>query len=474
MLKNIKWATGALKKVPTFFRMELQYLEFQMCDGLFSLRELSGSFDVLSNGSSINVVTVTKRGPGKASSLKILQATNSNGISALVARFNESFEFKASLFYEVGGKCIPKTLRVNVNRVCRIENTNEYSFQLLGHADIPLHQVPNTRECIYEVPLQTINSKVVVGKICVKLNMFENKRDFDLDDDASISSIGSNLSFMQAESQQKTASTSRRTGGKLQEAGAPRRFARTSSTDIEAILTEMSIVKMNLDKALADKSNMEAIHKDEIQELAQLRLDNASLLSKLNHQDETITNMQQTNDMLCRTMEKLQSTLATKEKELRLMKKERHIYLKKDRIFDLKDKSSLLNELTSKEDVISTDDQESDDNALSKTSSISDRRTLFSSDEVDFLYMKSLTKASLFNDDVAVLLKEQNLRQDQTTPKGSVSTSRTSLFNDEDHDVTKSLEADVPPNPTQKKTKKLKSRTSGQSLHDSYVSFSSL
>lgn len=41
---------GALKKVPTFFRLEIQKIEFQVCDGFFSLRDLQGSQEVVSSG----------------------------------------------------------------------------------------------------------------------------------------------------------------------------------------------------------------------------------------------------------------------------------------------------------------------------------------------------------------------------------------------------------------------------------------
>lgn len=510
--------SGALKKVPTFFRLEIQNIEFQICDGFFSLRDLQGSQEVVSSGENktytnrylylsmyifyvsfathfswictiyyhlscflgtcINVVIMTKRGPGKSSTLKQLQATTTAvGGHVLCAKFQENFDFKASLFYETDGTCIPKLLRLNVNRVCRIEDSNEYSVLLMGYVDVQLHDVPNTGENVFQIPLTVIDSKSILGTLTVKIIMFENKRDFDLDDDASVSSIGSNLSFMQKENissvhHKKTSSTPtsiqnrtasrRKTGGHIPEAGLPSRFSRSSSAEVETLLTEMSIIKMHLDKALADKSNMEATHKDDMREVAQLRLERVTHIDTLKAQEEQITDLLRNNDMLCKAMTKLQCTLVAKEKEINALKQERKVYLKNDRILDLKDQA-LLAELTKAADqipttsnmkplsfpphssnVAATDCETGEDNSKDY------RGSLFEPDEVDSEASATLkqmpSKAVLFNEDVIELLwshtppAELNKRRSSTSnlelPSSSnVMVERRPLFTDDDEEA---------------------------------------
>ena len=381
---------------------------------------------------------MTKRGPGKSSTLKQLQANaTTTGTHVLSAQFQEDFDFKASLFYETDGTCIPKVLRLNINRVCRIEDSSEYSVVLLGYVNIQLHDVPNTGADVFQTPLTTIDSKSISGSLTVKLIMFENKSDFDLDDNASVSSIGSNLSFMQRENvssiNNKKSSSSvavqnrsaarRKTGGQMPEAGLPGMFTRTSRPELETLLTEMSIVKMHLDKALADKSNMEATHKDDMREVAHLRMERVAQADALKIKDEQLVELQRNNDMLCKAMTKLQETLVAKEKELNYHKQERKAYLKNDRILHLKDKA-LLAELTKASEHIpaATSSEEyltlplpaansllvQDTTAL--TSFDEDNKTkLFEPDEVDYEATATLkkhpSKAALFNDDVVELLK---------------------------------------------------------------------
>ena len=391
-------------------------------------------------------MTLTKKGPGKATALKQLQATTAmDGAKVLIAQyFNEIFDFKASLFYETSGKCIPKVLRLNVNRVCRLEDSNDFSVTLLGYVQIPLHDIPNTGNNTLHVPLTLINTNVT-GIINVKLTMFDSKAGFDLDDDASVSSIGSNLSFMHKEnasSHQSKNSSRRTTVSNIPEAGRPKSKSRSAVAELETALAEISIVKMHLDKALADKANMEALRKDELKELALLRLEVASCKDSMKGKDELIAKLQRDNDMLCKAMNKIQESYVEKEKELKILKQERKEYLKNDRILDLKDKA-LLAELTKTKHEVSNEFASMTSNP-EDSNETSDGQYLFKNDEVDHELLTSLkerpTKAILFNDDVVELLNDHMLRKKNDTSNSkrhgaALNEKRPSLFNDDDVDI---------------------------------------
>lgn len=209
------------------------------------------------------MVSVTKRGLAKSSVLKQVQAT-SNGI--LVVNFGESFDFKASLFYDSNGNCNPKTLRLNINRVCRIEETREYSTTCIAYCIVNLHEVPKIGVGSFHLPLVMVDCGTATGFLNIKVAMFDmDSADVGLED---TSSIGSDLSFMHKEvKSSRYAAPSKKNvrrvvGGAVPEAGKPAKFSQPDSSDVENLLTEMSIVKMHLDRAIADKETTEAHSRD--------------------------------------------------------------------------------------------------------------------------------------------------------------------------------------------------------------------
>jgi regulator of replication initiation timing len=238
-------------------------------------------------GTSINIVSVTKRGASKSSILKQVETINGQ----LTVSFHESFHFKASLFYQSNGKCIPKIFRLNINRVTRSsENQHEFITTCVGHVVIELHDHANTGTVNYQLQIydedsshggngNTGNSK---GKLEINLNIISNVEDGLMDDVDNCSSIGSDLSFIQKEQHPSTSnsasprkSSSRLVGGVLPEAGKSSNWSFNTTTvlqqETEVKATEISIVKMHLERMIVEKENLEAIQKMHLKEISKLQ-----------------------------------------------------------------------------------------------------------------------------------------------------------------------------------------------------------
>jgi regulator of replication initiation timing len=482
MLKNLKWASGSLKKVPTIFRLELLDLEFNVNDGYFSIQQHDIN-TVISTGTSINVVSVTKRGLAKSSILKQVQA-GSNG--QLVVRFNESFNFKASLFYDSNGRCIEKILRLNINRVCRIDESMEFSTTCIGYVVVNLHDVTNTGNTDFRIPLVMIDCESATATLVIKLTMATG--DFGADD---TSSIGSDLSFMHKEVRSaRNQSGSKRSvhrvvGGSMPEAGTPGKFSSPERIEMENLLTELSIVRMHLDRAVADKETSEARCRDLNRELQALQTELKTCQVNIQTEKKTQREELDSSGAMAASqavkIEQLESALLSLTAEVGDLKIKLKTQVQEPAICtenialmtELQSTKKQLASITSKynalteevekkrlsllsdsgkakvDGVIIRKDLFSDDgddldicdsatlNSVKGTGSGNGGKgSLFSTDDVDVTFRAKPTRTSLFNDDVVELLKDRPVSAAAaaagTVPNSSVSsyggTAQSSMY----------------------------------------------
>jgi hypothetical protein len=254
---------------------------------------LSDHSNSITLGTSINIVSVTKRGASKSSILKQVEKVSNQ--QHLTVQFHESFNFKASLFYDSSNKCHPKIFRLNINRVTRSEQNNyEFITTCIGYVIVELHHHANTGTTSYQLPIRVESGggeaaagggkSSPYGELEINLQMLSNLDDV-VDD---TSSIGSDLSFIHKEqtispqhsrksSQGTPASPShphRLVGGTIPEAGKSN-WSFNSTTilqqETEVKLTEISIVKMHLDRMTVEKENLESIQKMHLQEIIKLQ-----------------------------------------------------------------------------------------------------------------------------------------------------------------------------------------------------------
>lgn len=263
MLKNFRVAVGGLRKTPTIFHLELEKIEFNS-PGSSQYVSLLHEEDAVSVGTSINMVSINKRGSSKSSTLKQVQIINGK----LTCIFNDGYDFKATLFFENNGKCQEKKFRMNVNKVSRVEGRNEFSTVVLGTVVINLHEITGTEPTALRIPVVK-DDKSTNAIVELKLFQVETNGAFFSDD---CSSIGSDLSFMHKETQQTRNDRSRVVGNVIPEAGQPSKWGnKTRTPEMEALLTEISILKMHLDRLNGDKESVMQTNKDLTNQVTHLK-----------------------------------------------------------------------------------------------------------------------------------------------------------------------------------------------------------
>lgn len=147
--------------------------------------------------------------------------------------------------------------------------------------------------------MENNNSTSYKGELEINLNIISNLEDSILDD---TSSIGSDLSFIQKEptplrkSSTTTSHSNRIIGGTLPEAGKSSNWSFNATTQLqqetEVKLTELSILKMHLDRTIVEKENLESIQKEHLKEIQLLQNEIKQLklerVNTLNLQDLSI------------------------------------------------------------------------------------------------------------------------------------------------------------------------------------------
>ena len=121
------------------------------------------------------------------------------------------------------------------------------------------------------------NQTSLKGELEINLSIVSNLEESLLDD---TSSIGSDLSFIQKEPTPRrqpssNSSPNRLVGGTLPEAGKSSNWSFNTTTQLqqetEVKLTELSIIKMHLDRVIVEKENLEAIQKQHLKEIQLLQ-----------------------------------------------------------------------------------------------------------------------------------------------------------------------------------------------------------
>jgi hypothetical protein len=172
------------------------------------------------------------------------------------------------------------------------QNNYEFITTCIGFVIIELHHHANTGTVTYHLPIQGDASAAAggttsIGELEINLQMLSNLDDI-VDD---TSSIGSDLSFIHKEQTISPQHASRKStnqsnfpsspsshrvvGGTIPEAGKSSNWAFNSTASLqqetEVKLTEISIVKMHLERMIVEKENLESIQQMHLKEITKLQ-----------------------------------------------------------------------------------------------------------------------------------------------------------------------------------------------------------
>jgi hypothetical protein len=205
------------------------------------------------------------------------------------------------------------------------DNQHEFISTSIGHVIIELHEHANTGTVNYQLPIYDegtgtastststgVGTSAIKGKLEINLNIISNVEDGLMDDGCS--SIGSDLSFIQKEQHQPSSAsasashssprkgTNRLVGGAIPEAGKVSNWSFNTTTvlqqETEVKATEISIVKMHLERMTVEKENLEAIQKMHLKEIHSLQSELRDLKSGTNVSPRAIVLTSETNNLL--------------------------------------------------------------------------------------------------------------------------------------------------------------------------------